>query len=352
MTSIEKNLKHLGRLNLYLADEVAKLPEIRKFKTNSSRLALSNLLKIYRFAPHEFDGMFESMNKIGLPKYRKYCSALQAMLWLLQDEKMSTSGLLLGLTIERRVDETGKGRPHLSSSPGSPNEENDSTVTSHEYTLERILDAAWHDECQLLHRSTIHQIISRIQTTPEAEEYALLIKRHDDLQLQRYIMNDFMKNRGIFDVDDWPRIKTAVEQSRWKVFYTVADRLNAPELISYYIRKFFSFRKMPSSGVYFTFFDKKAQCTDAAYFAQFMLDRAGYKTFIRSVKWDNDPWDGHHTGAGVILEDGGYLLVSNYTGLNSLSGPYSNLESLDRKLSCDRKIVDRKWGAYYPPRHY
>lgn len=352
MTSIEKNLKCLGHLNLHLADEVAKLPEIRKFKTDSSRLALSNLIKIYRFAPHEFDSMFEAMNRIGLPKFRKYCSALQAMLWLLQDEKMSASGLLLGLTVERRVDETGNGRPYLISDPESSDEEYDSRVKSHEYTIERILDAAWKDECLLLQRSAINQIINRIQTASEAEEYALLLKRHDDLQLQRYIMDDFMKKRKIFDVNDWHRIRTAVDQSRWKVFSTVADRLNAPELISYYINKFFSFRKTPSSGVFFTFFDNKAQCTDAAYFAQFLLERAGYKTFIRSVKWDNDPWDGHHTGAGVILEDGRYLLVSSYTGLNSMSGPYSSLESLDRKLSCDRKIVDRKWGAYYPPRYY
>ena len=58
------------------------------------------------------------------------------------------------------------------------------------------------------------------------------------------------------------------------------------------------------------------------------------------------------TGAGIILEDGRYLLVSNYTGVNSISGPFSNLESLDQKLSCGRKIINRKWGAYYPPRYY
>ena len=156
----------------------------------------------------------------------------------------------------------------------------------------------------------------------------------------------------MFDVTDWQQIETAIDQSRWKAFYTVADRLNSPELVSYYINKYFSFRKTQASGVYSTFFDKKVQCTDAAYFAQFMLKRAGYKTFIRSVKWDEDPWDGLHTGAGIILEDRRYLLVSNYTGINSISGPFNSIEGLDQKLSCGRKIIDRKWGAYYPPRFY
>ena len=203
-----------------------------------------------------------------------------------------------------------------------------------------------------MQRSNIHQIINRIQTQSAAEEYALLVKRHDDLHLQSYIMDDFMRKRKVFNVNDWPQIETAIDKSRWKVFLTVADRLNSPELVSYYMNKYFSFLKTPASGVYFTFFDKKAQCTDAAYFAQFMLKRSGYETFMRSVKWDDDPWEGLHTGAGIILEDRRYLLVSNYTGINSISGPYSNLESLDQKLSCGRKIIGRKWGAYYPPRYY
>ncbi|WP_155321675.1 hypothetical protein [Desulfosarcina ovata] len=328
------------------------LPEIRKFRTYSSRLALSNLLKIYQLAPHGFDRMFEAMNEIGIPEHRKYCAPLQALFWLIQDEKMCISGMLLGLKINKGTDKNGNCRPHLISKMEPTSEPNNSTRHDQDYSLEKILNAAWDNESLLMQRSNIYQIINRIQTQSEAEEYAFLVKRHEDLDLQSYIMDDFLKKREIFDVNDWQQIETAIDQSRWKTFLTVADRLNSPELVSYYINKKLSFRKTPASGVYFTFFDKKAQCTDAAYFAQFMLRRAGYKTFMRSVKWDDDPWDGLHTGAGIILEDGRYLLVSNYTGINSMSGPFSCLESLDQKLSCGRKIIDRIWGAYYPPRYY
>ena len=352
MTSIANTLIRLDRLNHHLAEEVMKIPEIMKFRTCSCRLALSNLLKIYRLAPHGFDRMFEAMNEIGMPEHRKYCAPLQALFWLIQDEKMCISGMLLGLKINKRTDKKGNCRPHLISKMESTNEQNDSTGPDRNYTLEKILNVAWNDESLLMQHSNIHQIINRIQTQSEAEEYALLVKRHADLDLQSYIMDDFLKKREIFDVNDWQQIETAINRSRWKTFYTVADRLNSPELVSFYINKKLSFRKIPASGVYFTFFDKKAQCTDAAYFAQFMLKRAGYKTFMRSVKWNDDPWDGLHTGAGIILEDGHYLLVSNYTGVNSMSGPFSSLESLDQKLSCGRKIINRKWGAYYPPRYY
>ena len=352
MNLIENQLDLLDRLNPRLADEVKKLPEIRKFRTHSSSLALSNLIEIYQFAPDVFNRKFKAMDEIGIPAHRKYCSGLQAFFWLIQDEKMRISGKLLDLNIGSRTDKNGNCRPHFISKLESPKKKNDSTVSGPHDTLEKILDVAWHNERLIIKRLDIRQIIKRIQTQTEAEEYTLLLKRHNDLQLQNYIMDDYLRRRKIFDTNDWQQIENAVDQSRWKLFNTVATRLNAPELISYYINKYFSFRKTPAEGVYFTFFEKKAQCTDAAYFAQFMLQRAGYKTFMRSVKWDNDPWDGLHTGAGIILEDGRYLLVSNYTGINSISGPFKSHESLDQKLSCGRKIIGRKWGAYYPPRYY
>jgi hypothetical protein len=350
--SIKNSLACLHRLNHHLTAEVAKLPEIRKFRTDSARLALSNLLKIYRFAPDEFDRVFAAMDAVGLSAYRNYCAPLQALFWLLQDEKMRVCGMLLGLEVEKVFDAKGNYTPHLiavlESEPGNAA----ASGRSRHYSLKKVLQAAWNGETRLMSGTNIHQIIYRIQTQSAANEYALLVKRHDNRQLQGYIMDDFSRKRDIFDVNDWQQIETAIAQSRWQEFYTVADRLNSPELVSYYINKYFLFRKTPASGVYFTFFDKKAQCTDAAYFAQFMLERAGYKAFMRSVKWDEDPWDGLHTGAGIILADGRYLLVSNYTGINAMSGPFASLESLDQKLSCGRKIVDRKWGAYYPPRYY
>jgi hypothetical protein len=352
MHSIKNNLALLGHSNSHLADELAKLPEICKYKTNSSRLALDNLLKIYRFAPDCFDLMFAAMDTIGLPCHRNYCSPLQALFWLIQDEKQKVSGILLGLNIAKTTGLNGNCRPQLASAPDTVSAENNPAGSDPHYTLEKILDAAWNGESRLMPGSAIHKIIRRIQAKAESEEYMMLLKRRTDRQLQSYIMDDFLRKKEIFSVKDWDAIDIALQQSRWKLFYTVADRLNSPELISYYINQYFFFRKTPASGVYSTFFNKNAQCTDAAYFTQFMLKRAGYKTFMRSVKWDQDPWDGLHTAAGIVLDDNSYLVVSNYTGINALAGPFADLENLDRKLSCGKKIIGRKWGAYYPPRYY
>ena len=352
MASINRNLVHIGKLNLLLADELAKLPEIRWFKTDASRLALDNLLNLYRLAPDRFDHMFAQMNTIGMPEHRFFCSPLQALFWILQDEKLNVFSMLLGLDSAKEADVNSDHPPRLPAASKPAGDQSRSTRTEPDYTLKKILDAAWNGEPQLLPGANIHKIIHRLQADAETREYALLAKRHTDRQLQSYIMDDFMTKKEVFSVNDWEAIEKAIKRSRWKLFQTVADRLNSPELISYYMNKYFYFRKTPAHGIYFTFFQKTAQCTDAAYFAQFMLARAGYKTFMRSVKWDEDPWDGLHTGAGIILDDGRYLLVSNYTGINSLSGPFADIDNLDQTLSCNKKIIGRKWGAYYPPRYY
>ena len=348
MKSIRNNLSRIGDLNHHLADELVKLPEIGDFKTGSARLALENLLQIYRFDPDRFDRMFACMDTIGLPAHRNYCSPLQALFWLLQDEKLKSCGMLLGLNIAAGTDANGDCQPKLLPAL----DHNGSAEASPDYTLEKILDAAWKDESNLMSESKVHQIIQRIQVEAEAEDYALIETRHTDLQLQGYIMDDFLTKKDIFSANDWETIEKAIAHSRWKLFYTVADRLNSPELINYYMNKNFFFRKTPASGVYSVFFNNRAQCTDAAYFAEFMLKRAGYTTFMRSVKWDEDPWDGLHTGAGIVLNDGSYLLFSIYTGINSIAGPFSDLESLDQKLSCGKTIIGRQWGAYYPPRYF
>lgn len=346
-TVISDNLSELEDQNPDLALELSRLPEIRWFKTGVICRALENLQTIYRYSPRNFDLAFSLMNAEGLSGARAYCTPLQALFWLIQDGKLGAAGKVLGLDIGAGEGAAGAPSPCLLSSPGGVPADRESP-----YRLERVLESAWNGEARSSFTDRIPAILARITGEEAAEEYAVLAGRRGELQIQGYIMEDFMTRPEIFDDRHHKIIGDALAQSRWKLFSAVADRLNSPDLISYYINRYFFFRKTPSSGVYFTFWDGKAQCTDAAYFTQFMLERAGYTTFIRSVKWDKDPWDGLHTGAGIILKNGDYLLVSNYTGINTVSGPYSELDALDEKISCGRKIIHRQWGAYFPPRYF
>lgn len=338
---IKQSLIRIEKMNQNLALELGRLPELSVFKTKGARLALENLRRIYEFSPGRFNTLFDAMDAEGLRASRSYCTPLQGLFWMILDGKLDCAGALLGLHIT--CNGGRDDRPKLASMA-------DELVPA--YRLSSILDNAWNGEAESKLSVNIQDIINNIQTRPGTEEYALLEDRHSRQQLAGYVMDDYIKHKEMFDTRDWATIQGALDQSRWKNFYTVADRLNSPDVINYYINRYFFFRKTPSSGVYFTFLDKKAQCTDAAYFTVFMLERAGYKTFIRSVKWDENPWDGLHTGAGIILNNGSYLLVSNYTGINAVSGPFEQVSAMDRKITGNREIIHSQWGAYYPPRYY
>jgi len=58
MASIRQKLVHIGKLNLLLADALAKLPEIQWFKTDSSRQANDR-----------FDHMFAQMRSVKWGAY-------------------------------------------------------------------------------------------------------------------------------------------------------------------------------------------------------------------------------------------------------------------------------------------
>lgn len=350
MDSIQTKEKILSRISQHsplLASELNKLPELQNSIRDEAVFALENFACICQISPRAFDKVFGKMFQIGLPGYRKYCAPLQAFFWLIQDNHFEACERLLGIKIPRTlVQDEGMSRYIIGPSvQADPDQEG-------EYSLKNLLDAAWHTEPLVISEAQIREIVAGIQCDPEKEDYAHRLTHIDTASLQNYIFNDFRRNRNIFEAHTRDCIIEALKHSRWHCFHTVADRLNAPELVNYYINTSFKFSKASSKGVYFTFYFKTSQCTDSAYFTAYMLEKAGYKTFIRSVKWSSHPWDGLHTGAGIVLDDGTYFLVSNYTGINVPDGPFTTIADLDRHLAINQNIIESCWGAYYPPRYF
>ena len=139
--------------------------------------------------------------------------------------------------------------------------------------------------------------------------------------------------------------KFEAQQEKWKDFNTVIYRLNAPELVHFYINKNFTYAKGPHESEYDTFHRKIAQCITSARFGEYALKRAGYKTFIRSVDFPGEPCCSDHTGSGVIMEDGSYLVVVDFGPYgNRTGGPYKDISELDWQLSHGNEIIDRRWG--------
>lgn len=134
-----------------------------------------------------------------------------------------------------------------------------------------------------------------------------------------------------------------MEGPRWDDFDAVADRVNTPELLHYYIDKNIAYKKgyntQSSTNVFSQGF---GDSYDVAFFAKDLLDRAGYKTALRQVRYTNV----QKHGLVVIQNDGHYLLVVDFTTEgNTLSGPYGDISQVDNALARGEKIYYRSWGA-------
>jgi hypothetical protein len=315
MTGIRNQIAPLALRNRLLAAELARLPDLKIETGNGSTGGLAALVEIYLNRTDLFESLFGEIYPIGR-RHGKYCVPLQAIYWLAREGRLDA---------------------FLQQTAG---------VGS---ILERLLDLAWFDERLFFSNGEIRRIIDGIQSPPHMADYRQLRRRRDSKQLQQYILEDFQDKPEIFDPGDLPMIGNTLCRTRWQDFEVVCDRLNAPELLHHYLKHRLTYTQTPARGTYRTFRSGRGQCTDAAYFSRDMLDRSGYRTFVRSVKWNADPWTGLHTGAGVIDSRGRYLLVANFNGVNRPSGPHLRVDALDRCLARGNRIIDRRWGAYYPP---
>lgn len=136
------------------------------------------------------------------------------------------------------------------------------------------------------------------------------------------------------------------ERKRWESFYDVTERLNAPELVHYYVKNNFTYTRGPINGVWEnapnTFMRKNGHCIAYARFGDYCLSKAGYKTFIRSVDFPGKPCCSDHTAAGIILKNGSYLLVVDSSG-DSMT-EHKNVEFLDLQIAHGSRIIGRMWG--------
>lgn len=270
-------LNELAKTNPLLADELGKLPELQDGVSPSETSALKRITESYNDNQKAFDKTFEEMYKVGKPDIRKYCSPLQALFWLAQDDMLNISGN--NLVIKSKMFGIFVYIP---------------------FSIDSLIDITWKGKLLL--------------------------------------MSD------------------ATKSSKWDDFYTVADRLNAPELVDKYININIVFNLYPGSGKQSpkeTFNRKRGSCTSLAVFGKYMLGRAGYQTRIRSVNFPKNlkPILGH-SGLVIITKDNRYILAVDFRpanrgrmDFNTMSGPYMDISHVDDQLAYDFKKITRSyWG--------
>ncbi len=296
----------LAHKNPLLAEELGKLPELQDGISEEETDALGKIVELYIDNPKAFDKAFEQMYQVGIPEVRKYCTPLQALYWLAEDGKIDE--------LHSQMDN---------------------------YSLRNLLDSSWNfnfrfePEALDISEKEAQEIVDALDK--DVIWYAKFQETAKDVVKLCYSRNpnDIPREyRELIENDNnykMAKVKFVRNNIRWKDFNIIFDRLNAPELLDFYINRniryaFYipSFHRSPRSVIK----EKYGDCDDLAYFGKTVLTKAGYDVFGRIVGDERTV----HIGLGIRLEDGSYLLAVNFRTTNNMSGPYKTLLELDKAL--------------------
>ena len=143
----------------------------------------------------------------------------------------------------------------------------------------------------------------------------------------------------------WDFYKPEKNIEKWSDFDSVTDRLNAPELLDFYINDNIYYKKNRTNShtPKHTFVHRWGDCDDLAVFGKYILRKAGYEASIRYVHWKSD--NRGHVGVVIELGDGRYLIVVDFGGSsrNIMTGSYTNISDVDIMLSRGHAFHDSGW---------
>ena len=232
MVEAKKVLAEVAERNNLLALELAKLPEVKNNISKREVESLKNILALYEIDPLAFNRAFEQMYKEGIPEARKFCTPLQALLWL-----------------------SGKGQFSKQDNPLT------------DYDLERFLDKSW----------GVHGIV-----LPE-EDVKKILAGHvyvEDIRDMKSVLSKLSTDSSIFSNSSFQN----EIREKWSNFEDVTDRLNSPRLIFKYIKPNLyypnSIRGTSPTSIEQTFKSKIGTCGSQALFVHYCLEKAGYDSVV------------------------------------------------------------------------
>jgi hypothetical protein len=153
-------------------------------------------------------------------------------------------------------------------------------------------------------------------------------------------IEDYSLNKLLYASWDFNEPDKNIE--RWSDFNSVTDRLNAPKLLNFYINGNIYYKKNRTNShtPKHTFVHRWGDCDDLSVFGKYILRKAGYKANTRYVLWTHDRRG--HVGVVIKLDDGRYFIAVDFTGKNTMSGPYK-ISDVDIVLSRQHGFYESGW---------
>nr|QIV52834.1 hypothetical protein [uncultured bacterium] len=311
-------LQQIGTQNQLFATDLGKLPELQEL-TPERVDALGRFARLYRDKQKEFDAAFEDMYKVGKPEVRRYCTPLQALFWLVEDNEIESVMAVMK-----------------------------------DYSLNRLLKYSWKSETDLEDlwmRKEASKLIGSC-TDPEVQKTIDQMDRQNEyfhwslIGFSELEPQAFSYKPKPFEEEMKSPSLEIIRKNmdRWEDFNEVTSRLNAAELVHRFVDNWFKYQRGRNKSPYESFRSKKVQCISSAEFGKYCLKKAGYETFIASADWSGPVCCSDHTGSGIV-QNGKYLLVVDFgESGNRYSGQWLNQKQLGDTLNRARGSYEFRWG--------
>ena len=300
-----------------LTTELRKLPEIQDGVSQSEVSALEKIVELYDRFPDKFDETFEQMYKVGLPNVRKYCSPLQAILWLAEDWKDEALISVL-----------------------------------HDYSLENLIknavvisDKSYNSKGLNLSEEQIREIISGLSEEEQNSLGRFNLETKKDALLFRYTDNPAYfseKSKEIIKES----LRVDLNYLRWKDFDTVVDRLNDPELIQYWINGNLTYVHEPinyGQSPKQTFERRTGDCEDFAIFSVYCYNRCGYNSLVVTNVWAYHPGNNEGHSIGALKEENRYYIIGD-SNFENIIGPFKSYLDIGRSIHPNGDIFIQNWS--------
>jgi len=306
---------------------LGKLPEIQDGISASERETLNTIIDIYNENPKSCDEVFNQMYRVGIPEIRKYCSPLQAYFWLVDRKQIEKDQI-------RKALENFKLRNLLAYTWGKMNP----VITFNKIPEKDMLT-----------------IINGIKEPNLKDGLLKVHNRGDYVTRNSALASTYRRRHELFSFKGlWIISKYVAED--WKDFNTVKERLNAPELVQYWLKANFKYLYDKEVWVYDdwaqspkeTFKRRTGDCEDMAILGVYLLSKNGYTARVINECCEIVPgvgMQGHAFGAYEVTngDKKEYYKFAD-TKNPDITGPYKSFNEAGWSGSPNAREVDiRKW---------
>ncbi|MBS3905548.1 MAG: hypothetical protein KGZ49_00805 [Syntrophaceae bacterium] len=282
----DKELSHLFKINPVLAEELRKLPELKRGLDEKGLVALNRIVSYYIQSPKpdETKDLFDMILSIGKKERRKFSAPLQTLFWLAEEVDLP-----LG---ENFLKKYSKEKYRVNKNLG---EDEDVIIFVYNFWEKTYETDKWKDT---------NEIIDRLNSP--------------------HLFDLFFRDNIAYDM---PKRNMQIADRRWHENWG-----------SY----------LQSAKV--TIKRRKGTCQDAANLADEILSKAGYNVKPLQVKFRIPFLGSNRHWVGVLKEGGlFYKIADDYLQLDGIAGPFKSVKDIGIRVAESYGVIMEDYSLSQVP---